>query len=185
MPLDQEPKLPSSNLRIARLEQVVTEQPTDSIRYALANAELAALSGAPAAASSLLREILGRFWADLQTSHSLLASALVIAIAAFDLDAAAAIVNRRFEADGWFDLGLEDNSHRHPDVIRWEIRDKTSSKIWFDNKFPLSPAMESVIVQFVSVLPLLVSYRNYDGFSDGSLVRQPWGYRLRAGPRLL
>ena len=167
--MGQEPKLSISSPRMAFLEQILAEQPAGSIRCILAKAELAALSGQLATAASSLREIATRSWTELQGSHTLLASALSVAIAALDLDTAALMVNRKCETGDWFGLGVEDNRHPYVNVIRWEIRDQAHCRIWFDSKLLQSSAMEAVIIRFVSALPLLASYRTYEGFSSGDL----------------
>ncbi len=79
------------------------------------------------------------------------------------------MVNRKCETGDWFGLGVEDNRHPYVNVIRWEIRDQAHCRIWFDSKLLQSSAMEAVIIRFVSALPLLASYRTYEGFSSGDL----------------
>lgn len=166
MPLGQEPGL---SARIARLEQVLAKRPANSLHYVLAKAEMAALSGQLAAAISLLRGIMSTSWNDLQADHTLLASALSVAIAAVDLDAAALIVDRAFDTGDWFSIGVEDISHKRADVIRWEIQDKAHCKIWFDRTSLQSSGTEAAMVRFVSLLPLLTAYRTYENFVGGNL----------------
>jgi hypothetical protein len=154
---------------MARLEQLLSEQPANSVPYVLAKAELAASSGEHDVASSFLREVLSRSWSDLEGNHDLFAKALGVAITALDLDTAALMINRRCGTGDWFGVGLEENSHQRMEVFRWEIRDQAHCKIWFDKEFPRSSEMEPVIVRFVSVLPLLTAYRTYERFSAGNL----------------
>jgi hypothetical protein len=123
----------------------------------------------PAVATFPLREIMSLSLNDLQSNHTLLASALGVALAAFDLDAAALMINRRCETGDWFEVGVEDNGHPHVDVIRWEIQDQAHCKIWFQRKLLQSSTMEAQIIRLVGILPLLASYRNYECFLGGSL----------------
>ena len=79
------------------------------------------------------------------------------------------MINRRYESDDWISVGVEENSHPYPDVIRWEVRDKTHSQISLDSKLCQSLAADLFILRVVSILPLLISYRDYEGIPVGSL----------------
>jgi Glycosyl transferase family 90 len=159
----------SRNTRIPLLEQVIVAQPAASTRHYLAKAELAALTGKPDVASVSLREILSGSWSEIESNPRHFASALAVAIATFDTDTAAAMINRKYKSDDWIGVDVEENSHPYPDIIRWEVRDKDHSKIWFDSKLCQSWAVELVTQRVVSIMPLLISYRDYEGISVGSL----------------
>jgi Glycosyl transferase family 90 len=169
MPLDKEPKFSISDPRIARLEQVLARQPANSLPNTLAKAESAALSGQLAAAISLLRQIVSNSWNDLRRDHTLLASALGVAIAAVDLDTAALIVNRACDTGDWFSIDVEDTSYKHADVVRWEIQNKSHCKIWFDRKSLQPSGTGAAIIRFVCLLPLLAAYRSCEHFVGGNL----------------
>ena len=161
------PHLTRPHPRLTRLDEILATQP-GGLPRALAQAELSSLSGEPGAAMVALREITGRSWSDLNNNIGFFARALGVTIAAADLSAAAALINRRCDSD-WFDVGIEQNTHRHRDAVRWEIKDKAKSVLWFDSQFAQSSGMEPTLVRLVSLLPLLVAYRSYDQFVGGTV----------------
>ena len=130
---------------------------------------MAALSGEVANAASILDDITRRCWPDLKANIGLFARALGAAITAGYHDCAAALINRRYDTDGWFKIGCEENAHPHQDVVRWEIRDRTSSVLWFDSRFAQSAAFEPIVFRLASLLPLLTCYREHEDFAAGSV----------------
>jgi Glycosyl transferase family 90 len=168
-PLNQEPKLPIPNPRIARLEQVLAKQPANGVRHVLAKAELAILSGQHAVATSLLHQIITNSWDAIHGNDALLASAFSVAIATFDMSSAELIVNRKCGTGDWFGIGVEDHIYPTLNVIRWDIHDRAHCRILFDRQLLHGSEIEGTIIRFVSLLPLLAAYRTYEGFVGGSL----------------
>ena len=157
------------NSTVTYLQRFLETSTGDALSHECVTAKLYAVTGDIAAASSALDKLLRTHGDRLQDNDFLFTYVIQIALLSFQLDAAAGVINRRYNTQDWFRIRYDRRDPAWITAVGLRVSANASAVFSISDELRTSDRFDFVINRWIGVLPLFAEYYRRQGRDSGDI----------------